>query len=111
MNNWLVSVEKNGKVVELYYSKNLNDFGAIRAIHPGCNVVASRMNNMQQEDKGVKEQIEPTKSTTRRVRCLDTGEIFNSVTDCAESLNVSRWNVYKAIHRGTVLCKKHYDYV
>lgn len=111
MNDWLVSVEQNGKVVELYYSKNLNDFGAIRAIHGGCNVAAMRMNNMQQEDKSVEKQIEQTKSTTRRVRCLETGEIFSSVTDCADTIKVSRWNVYKAIHRGTVLCKKHYDYV
>ena len=40
MNNWLVSVEKNGRIVELYYSTNLKDINAIRAIHKGCKVDA-----------------------------------------------------------------------
>lgn len=111
MDKWLVSVEKCGKVVALYFSKRLKEFAAIRAMHKGCKIIATNLNVKSSVEDDEDKNKESEKCLTKKVKCIETGEIFSSVTECANTIKVPRWNVYKAIQRGSVLCKRHYDYL
>ena len=48
---------------------------------------------------------------TRPVRCLETGMIFNSVTDAANHLNGNRNNLSTAIKKGWKFNGYHFEYV
>ena len=111
MDKWLVSAEKCGKVVALYFSKRLKEFATIRAMHKDCDVVAMNLDVKSSIEEEKEEKKENQKCVTRQVRCIETGEIFVSVTDCANAIKVQRWTVYKAIQHGFILCKRHYEYV
>lgn len=109
MDDWLVSVEKDGKIVELYFSENLHDIDTIRAIHKGCYIEGVQI----AESSSIKEEKknDDTKPLLKRVRCVETGRVYNSVMDCCKALAIPRWNIYKAIHRGIAAGGLHFDYI
>lgn len=112
MDDWLVSVCKNGKVIELYYSYELKDIDTIRALHPGCLVETmcvykSEKQNVQ--DVGV--VIPKQRYVTKRVKCVETGEEYKSVSSCSSEIGESRWTVYKAVQVGYEINGKHYKYI
>ena len=108
MDDWLVSVEKDNKIIELYYSEELHDIDTIRAIHRGCKVeavqiaVGVRVKNKKKCD---------TKLPTKRVRCIETGDEYLSSLDCADTLGIPRWNIYKSIQRGIATRGLHFEYI
>lgn len=111
MDDWLVSVVKGDKVVELYYSESLQDIGAIRAMHKDCEIEpiwigGDRKKSTAQD--GIKKK---TRWQTRRIKCEETGEIYESAAECAKANGVSRVNIYKAIQRGIAAGGKHFDYI
>ena len=101
MDDWLVSVVEDGKVKELYLSDDLCDIRTIKALHKGNDVERMRIVSTWEIERPPKYEYGSNDGWhIRRVMCADTGEVFASVSDCAEHFGVSRWNVYKAIRRG-----------
>ena len=109
MDDWLVSVEKDNKIVELYYSEELHDIDTIRAIHRGCNVEAVQI-AVSTSARNKKSKCD-TKLLSKRVRCIETGDIYPSSLDCADALGISRWNIYKSIQRGIATRGLHFKYI
>lgn len=112
MDDWLVSVVKGEKVVELYLSNELRDASVIRALHPGCELEAMRIghgllsNPIPDEGGGEEIRLE-----TKRVRCVETREVYPSALVCGEKLGIPRWNIYKSIQRGITAGGLHFEYV
>ena len=109
MDDWLVSVEKDNKIVELYFSENLHDIDTIRAIHKGCRIKSVQIaesSNTKDEKKH-----DDVKSLSKRVRCAETGVIYLSTSDCSNALGIPRWNIYKAIQRGIAAGGLHFEYI
>ena len=111
-----MSVTKDGKVVDLYFSKNLDDLRTIKALHPGCETEAVKVRcsvpvepapTLPKED----EERKLGKWQSRRVRCVETGEEFESAADCSEKLSIQKWNIYKAILRCTTARGMHFEYL
>lgn len=109
MDDWLVSVVKDKKVIDLYFSDGLRDIATIRALHKDCEIETmllrknSQPDNNDDDNKFVRWQSRP-------VRCIETGEVFSSAAACAMALGVGRCNVYKAIQRGLAVRGNHYEY-
>ena len=111
MDEWLVSVVKEGKVVDLYYSEGLRDIGTIRAIHKDCEIETMLLRTQSKPIKVAEEDdTKFIRWQSRPVRCVETGELYLSVAECAFALGVGRNNVYKAIQRGHGINGKHYEY-
>ena len=112
MDDWLVSVVSDGKVVDLYFSDELEDIATIRALHKDCELEAMRLT--EPAPVCVEQPAEPVKRVriqSRRVRCVETGQTYISATACAEAIGLPRWNIYKAIQRGITAAGKHYEYI
>lgn len=111
MDDWIVSIVKNGKVTELYFSDGLRDITAIRAMHRDCDVEVMRLvseKTATPEEQGTKVT---KRFTTRRVVCFETGVVFDSAFECSEVMGVSRCNIYKAIQRGIAAGGFHFNYI
>lgn len=50
------------------------------------------------------------KVTTRKVICIDTGQIFANASDMAEQLGIATQTAYNIIRRGQVYDGKRYVY-
>lgn len=112
MDDWLVSVCKDNKIVEIYFSKDLREMDAISAIHRGCVFQAVKLST---NDECKKEEdipsVEKGKNLSKRVRCIETGDVYLSSLDCAEALGIPRWNIYKSIQRGIATRGLHFEYI
>lgn len=107
MDDWLVSVCKDDKVVGLYLSRGLREIETIKALHRGCDIEGFLVCRSTEK---VKPSLK-SEDGCRKVICIETGEIFNSVNSCAESIGVPRWNVYRNIQRCYAVDGKHYRYL
>lgn len=92
--NYLVAVVSCGKVIELYYSDDLSDIATIRALHHGCDVdVLKIREKVVREEEGVP-YIRPYR---RPILCVETGEVFENIVDCAKKTGIPKDNIYKSI--------------
>ena len=104
MDDWIVGIVKNGKVKELYLSDGLKDIDAIRALHRDCEVETMKV------FPDAPSPVKTEKRITRRVLCQETNVVYESVYECSDTLGFSRWNIYKAIHRGTATGGFHFSF-
>ena len=111
MDDWLVSVISDGKVIDLYLSEDLCDLNTIRAMHKGCDVEAMHIAVEIDPYKRGKIIKETRLLIPKRVRCFETKEIFASVSECSNAVGASRWSIYKAVRNGFCVDGKHYNYV
>ena len=105
-NNYLISVTQDGKVVELYYSSDLRELSAIRAMHQGCYVESMKLKEPavklpEYVSEGKRNRLSRNgKPWANRVQCVETGEIWPSVVDCSKATGVALHAIYKSIHKG-----------
>lgn len=111
MDDWLVSVVKDGKVVDLYFSHDLSDTRAIKALHPGCSLEAGRVKEEEKplpvfvpEGKGKKKRTSSRerKSWACFVRCVETEATWPTVVECSKATGIPTWAIYKSIHKDYV---------
>ena len=115
MDDWLVSVVKDGKVTELYYSEELNDLATIRAMHRGCIVETLRLTEVSKTEYSEyvsagkrKKGRKSSKPWAYRLQCVETGETWSSVVECSKATGIPSWAVYKSIHYGYNAFGKHF---
>ena len=115
MDDWLVSVVKDGKVTELYYSEELNDLATIRAMHRGCVVETLRLTEVSKTEYSEyvsagkrKKGRKSSKPWAYRVQCVETGETWPSVIECSKATGIPSWSVYKSIHHGYSAFGRHF---
>lgn len=104
---YLFGVVKAGKVIKRYFGHSLSIIAAIRKKFPGCEVEAFDVS-----EYGVKFPKPPNTIADGRyyyrVRCIETGEEWESVTACSKALGVPPKSLYSAIARNSALRGKHY---
>lgn len=56
--------------------------------------------------------LNPINNAKKPVRCIETGEIFNSVTEASKSVNAETTNISKSCKNNKYICKGyHWEYV
>lgn len=111
-NNYLVSVTKDGKVVDLQFSKDLINMHAIRLKHTvekgteGCIFEAL---HLPSSDNKEKEDTEPqvqkfsrNGNPPNRVKCVETGFVYESVAVCSRAMSIPEKSIRESIRRGVV---------
>ena len=105
--NYLFGVVKAGKVIKRYFGHSLSIIAAIRKKFPGCEVEAFDVS-----EYGMKFSDTPTViaegSYSYKVRCEETGSIWNNAKECAKMIGVPVKTLYTAINRRSALRGRHY---
>ena len=97
MDNWLVSIIKNGKVVELYFSDDLRDLDTIRAMHSDCDVEFGPIECGIQLPETFQRVNEVRRKLGRRVMCKETHEVYLSVKECSNRTGIPAKSIYESI--------------
>lgn len=116
-NNYLVSVVKDGKVTGLYWSESLVDLKTIKMLHKNGEVGVMDMKGYRPKEsvpvevpKFVRKQLSKNgKPFGNRVRCIETGKIYESVADASRQLGIPRINIYMAFRRGIAAYGYHFE--
>lgn len=109
-NNYMVVVTRGEKVIDLLYSHNLSDMQAIRLMHRvehghhDC-----KFETVSLAGYVVREEVnEPQLPLSRngnppnRVKCIDTGYVYDSVKDCARILKIPENSIRQSIRFGKI---------
>lgn len=105
---YLVSIERNGKVIESLFCDTEDEIRVECAIgrSKGCEC---EIFSVTEKEKG-KLETEPTekpKACEEKVRweipvkCVETGVVYKSVSDCSFRTGINRRALYNAVLRGT----------
>lgn len=110
MDDWLVSVVKDGKVKELYYSRDLADMIAIRALNPGCSFEKCHIGIEvpKQESQCTERPKEERRKWAKRVQCVETGETWPTIIECSKATGIAKWTLYKSVHDGSSALGLHF---
>lgn len=110
--NYLISIVCKGKIVELYYSHDLCELGALKAMHKDCDVEVLKI----KEPDIPKPAFKPTGKLTRngkpwanRVQCVETGLVYDSVVECSKKTGIPIWSLYKSVHKGYMASGYHFS--
>lgn len=114
--NFLVSVVKDGKVTGLYWSEALVELNTIKRIHHSEDVsvmdMQSYVTRKTEEVQNIRRKISKNgKPFANRVRCIETGVIYNSVSDACHKLGIPRVNIYKAIRMNAPTAGYHFEFL
>lgn len=115
VNNYLISVVRNGKVVDLHYSDNLSDLRAIKLhetverghkdsdfnIYPLCGY------NIDVKEEGVS-GLSRNGNPPNRVKCIETGVVYDSVTACSRLTGIPEVSLRKSIRSGVLAYGYHF---
>ena len=115
-NNYLVSVSRNSKVINLYYSEDLSDLNAIKAMHRDCDVDVFRLRNKPMVRPPKEEKTETFisrngKPFANRVKCIENDIVYSSVAEVSKRLNIPTWAIYHAIRRNIAAYGYHFVFV
>lgn len=109
-NNYMVVVTRGEKVIDLLYSHNLSDMQAIRLMHRvehghhDCQFEIVSLEGYV-EREAVKSPPPPLSrngNPPNRVKCIDTGYVYDSVKDCARIMKIPEKSIYQSIREGKI---------
>ncbi len=113
--NYLISVSNGGKVVDLSWSKDLVELLTIKMLHPGSEIEVMKTSDFCKE-----EIVIPAipampfyrngKPFANKVRCVETGNVFDSVMDCYRKMGINPVSIYKSIRTGNLAAGYHFEY-
>jgi len=105
MDDWLVSVVKDGKVVDLQLSKGLLNLDTIKAVHGDCDMELFKIAQRKEEDDVPCIDLTDIQEVVARegkspVKCIENGVVYDSVKDASRRLGIPCVNIYASIRRG-----------
>lgn len=111
--NFLLSVTKNGKVVELKTCEFVDEAYKYRKKMEAKGYVVE-----QSQVRPIKRDLPPLpvnkanhgKGWTIPVQCIETGETFKSVAECSRKMNISRTVIYASALNGYAAGGYHFRY-
>lgn len=109
MDDYLVSVVNDGKVVDLYFS-NLEDIDTIRALHRGCDIETMRVGGTAQP-KSNGDSRKKLHRQLHAVRCIETGVVYPSVKECSRETGIGVKSIYESIRRGIAAKGMNFEYL
>ena len=105
--NYLFGIVKAGKVVRRYFGHSLAIIAALRKKFPGCEVEAFDVSEYGMSFESTPGLVADG-SFFYKVRCKETGTVWNNAKECAKAIAVPVKTLYTAIRRGTALKGNHY---
>lgn len=115
-NNYLVSVANDGKVTGLYWSESLVELNTIKRLHKSEDVGIMDMRGYFVEDSEAIKKIITKVSFTKngkpyanRVRCVETGVIYDSVEDASSRLGIPKSSIDASIYRHIAAYGYHFE--
>ena len=112
MDDYLVGVVVDGKVVDLFYSKALSEVDAARVIWPSCTLEVIDLSSHVEKPAPVPAMSLDTvrRHINRRVVCIETGEVFRSVSACSRDMLIPADSIYKSIRQNIAAYGYHFIY-
>lgn len=112
MDDYLVAVIVGGIVVDLFYSRNLSELDAVRALNKGCKIDVMRLRKPVRTTVPVPATELGTKrrEPNRPVRCVETGTVYGSVTEASVSMLIPKDNIYKSLRQHIAAYGYHFEY-
>jgi hypothetical protein len=112
MDDYLVGVVVCGKVVDLFYSKDLAELDTAKVLWPSCTLEVIDLTSHVGELVPVPATSLDTvrRGINRRVVCVETGEVFRSVSACSKSLLIPADSIYKSIRQSIAAYGYHFIY-
>lgn len=115
MNDYMIAVVRNDKVISLTYSDDLGELPTLRALHKDCDIEV-----MHISEDGATQKVEEAVFTpifsrngrplANKVRCIETGQLFRSVSECSLLTGISPVGIYKSIRLGYSASGYHFQY-
>lgn len=108
--NFFLSAIKKGVVIANYFSNSLAAIAEVKLRHPGCEVEAYDVRHYGfsfGDAPIIKVEGGPM---LHRVRCRETGKVWNSVKLCCKEIGLPLKTLYTALRRGSRVYGHHYDY-
>ena len=120
--NYLVSIYVADKCVELFYSEDLCELHVCRLLHKGCEIEVHDMRKFcpmpngdinKRERESVKKfkERKDKKEIPESVVCLETKEIFPSVSVCADEIGIQPSKLMDGIMRLVTVQGHHYQFL
>ena len=104
---YLLSVHRGGKVVKLFYAAAKAAAAELKERYKDCEVeiktLAGFLDAHRQPDRLVRNG-----KPANRVACIETGEVYESMKECARMTGIPLGNIYKAIERGQAASGYHF---
>ena len=108
--NYFLSIIVGGMVVANYYANSLAVLDSLKKDYPGCEIEAFDVSKYGFSFGDAPVITVEGGPMVHRVKCRETGEIWESVKLCCETLGCSLKTLYTALRRGSRLYGYHYDY-
>lgn len=115
--NFLISAEKDGKVVDLCWSAKLEEITTLKTLHRNCEINVIDMRPFAgprvMEPISFKQKQVKTKRghQTNIVRCIETGIEYESVQEACHQLGIPQVNIYKAIRNNIAASGYHFEFL
>ena len=109
--NYLLAIVVKGRVVANFYANSLAVISDLKKDYPGCEVDVfdiSRYGFSFGDAPVIKVEGGPM---VHRVRCRETGKIWESVKQCCKEIGMPLKTLYTALRRGSRIFGHHYDYL
>ncbi len=103
---YFVHFVSNGKVVNSEFCRTLEEVKVFRAIATGKGYdfeVFDIYDDKEEVEETTETVSEPTKEKVvweRKVRCVETGQVFSSIRECSEHLGISHKSIWNAMNSG-----------
>ncbi len=115
--NFLISAEKDGKIVDLCWSAKLVEIRTLKSLHKNCEINVIDMRAFA--GPTVNEPIAPKQKQvktkrghqTNVVRCIETGIEYESVQEACHLLSIPQVNIYKAIRNNIAASGYHFEFL
>lgn len=112
---YLVMVWRKSKNIALYYVDNIKKLRTIRALHKDAVVEVADMEPYEDcKEISVERKREPVverKPWATRVRCIETGEEWESMAECQRKTGMTLFALTTACRTGKAAGSFHYRYV
>lgn len=102
------------KNVALLYVENLDFVRTIKALYKHDKVEVVDMDTFEQKEEKrepLTKKMPKKKPWASRVRCVETGEEWPSVAECARCTGIAFFSVNSACLKGKEVNGKHYEFI
>ena len=108
--NFFLSVVVGGIVVANYYANSLAVLKDLKEDYPGCEIEVFDVSKYGFSFGDAPVITVEGGPMVHRVRCRETGEVWESVKACCKKIGCSIKTLYTSLRRGSRLYGYHYDY-
>lgn len=111
--NYLIATIKDDKVIDLHWSRALEELATIKMLTPGCSVEVYRPADGIMEKIVNPIHLKPFSrngKSANNVRCIETGDVYVSVRDCSKKTGIPQVNIYQSIRKGCYARGVRFEY-